>query len=972
MNDTRDISVLPPTPEPLPTSDEALRALRESEGRYRALFDNMGEGFALFGIVRGASGKIVDLIYREANKALERQTGFDRAKIIGQPLTAILPPSDAARFIPVLARAADPGEPTTIEEYAEVVDRWFEVSAYPHGQDEIVAIYRDISERKRAEAVLRESKERQAFLLKFSDALRAEPSAEAIADRAVRMLFEQMGLDRCFIGVFFLEEDRAEYHHQVHDDRLPPLPAEVRISDFPEAIQVLLDGSLVIDNVAEAEGFSDDERANIEALGMHALIDVPLRKGEKNPLWAIIAGSMHPRVWTSGEVALVEEVAERTWAAVERAQAEAALRESEARRELALEATEMGTFLWHVEEDRGEIDGRFRILFGQPPDGDLSLSDAMTLCHPDDAAGYAAAVVEATKPDGSRELRHDLRVKRPGGGWRWIAVTGKVSFDVTGRPLRMAGTLIDITARNTAEAVMRDSEERQAFLLKLSDALRAEPSAEAIANRALQMLFAQMRLDRCYVGIYRLADDIADFPHQVHDDRLPPVPAQIRLSDFPEALKLAFDRTMVIDDAVEMESFSDSDKASFSGLGLRAAIAATLRKGENNPLWAIVAGSIHPRVWTPGEVSLVEEVAERTWAAAERARAQAALRDSEERFHHFSDASTNILWIRDAATMRMELASPAFDTIYGFAGPDRGGDNRLRSWARLIVPEDRKHVLANFRRVRAGERVEQEFRIRRGSDGEVRWIKDVEFPLTDEHGRVHGVAGVGHDITPQKHAEEALLEREERLGVLVAELQHRTRNLIAIVRSTSDKTARASTDLTDFRARFRDRLDALARVQGLLSRLNDLDRVTFDDLINAEMTAMDSDPRQVTLEGPLGIRLRSSTVQTLAMALHELATNAVKYGALGQAGARLAVTWRWESSGDGGEPWLHIEWRETGVTMAPIGDALRGTGQGRELIERALPYQLSARTSYELGRDGVVCTISLPVSGTAVPEEAHA
>ena len=633
-------------------------------------------------------------------------------------------------------------------------------------------------------------------------------------------------------------------------------------------------------------------------------------------------------------------------------------------------------------------------------------------------------------------------------------------------------------------------------------------------------------------------------------------------------------------------------------------------------------GTFEERWWNPVNTAVlddngeVEAIIHNANDVTEERRAELALRESEGRFRQFSDSSTSILWIRDAETLQMEFASPAYDLIYGIAGPDRGGDARLRGWARSIVPEDRKLVLTNFQHVRAGERVEQEFRIRRKSDGEVRWIRDVEFPLTDEQGHVQRVAGVGQDITAQKQAEEALREREERLSlivenardyaiftidpggkitdwrggaeavfgwsraeaigmdarhlftpedraadeleremtiardegrapdirwhirkdgsrvfidgsltllgdgtttsflkigqdvterhrveaalsasegrlqtlmegipqlvwrscdkglwtwaspqwleftgqsqeesqnlgwldvihpddheatklawaaarphgmldveyrvrraadgawfwhhtrsvpvrndegdiiewlgtstdvqmlkefqerqsVLVAELQHRTRNLIAIVRSTSDKTARASANLTDFRGRFRDRLDALARVQGLLSRLNDLERVTFDDLIKTEMTAMDSDPERVTLEGPPGIRLRSSTVQTLAMGLHELATNAVKYGALGQPDARLAVTWRWEPAGEGDKPWLHIDWRETGVTIAPTGTTPRGSGQGRELIERALPYQLRAKTSYELGRDGVHCTISFPVSATTDSEEDH-
>ncbi|MDG9349789.1 hypothetical protein OLF82_10930, partial [Streptococcus pneumoniae] len=85
--------------------------------------------------------------------------------------------------------------------------------------------------------------------------------------------------------------------------------------------------------------------------------------------------------------------------------------------------------------------------------------------------------------------------------------------------------------------------------------------------------------------------------------------------------------------------------------------------------------------------------------------------------------------------------------------------------------------------------------------------------------------------------------------------------------------------LDDFRRHFDDRLDALSRVQALLSRLNEHDRVTFDELLHAELVAMDGCTDAVTLEGPSGVRLRSSTVHTLAMAIHELATNAMKYGA---------------------------------------------------------------------------------------------
>ena len=210
--------------------------------------------------------------------------------------------------------------------------------------------------------------------------------------------------------------------------------------------------------------------------------------------------------------------------------------------------------------------------------------------------------------------------------------------------------------------------------------------------------------------------------------------------------------------------------------------------------------------------------------------------------------------------------------------------------------------------------------------------------------------------------EVALCEREERLAVMVAELQHRTRNLIGVISATVDKILKTSKTFDDFKVSFQDRIGALGRVQGLLSRMKENERVTFDELIETELSAQSIDVGEdgpVTLDGPRGVPLRSRTVQTLAMALHELATNAIKYGALKQPNGHLVIRWRQET-GEGGKSWLHLDWKESGVEMPPAGTKPKGTGQGRELIERALPYQFDAQTTFAMERDGVHCTISLP------------
>lgn len=255
---------------------------------------------------------------------------------------------------------------------------------------------------------------------------------------------------------------------------------------------------------------------------------------------------------------------------------------------------------------------------------------------------------------------------------------------------------------------------------------------------------------------------------------------------------------------------------------------------------------------------------------------------------------------------------------------------------------------------------EVEYRIGHAETGQYRWFASRATPVRDEAGNISEWLGTSTDI-------HELRELQERQRVLVGELQHRTRNLMGVIRAMVSRSGEASHDLADFRDRFRDRLEALARVQGLLSRLGDTDRVAFDELVETELAALNSTPEHVTLEGPRGIRLRSSTVQALAMALHELATNAVKYGALGQPQGRLAIRWRLAPPDARGRPWLHIDWREQGVHMSAATEGPQGIGQGRELIEKALPHQLGAEASFERGPDGVHCTIAIAVSANDAP-----
>jgi two-component sensor histidine kinase len=150
----------------------------------------------------------------------------------------------------------------------------------------------------------------------------------------------------------------------------------------------------------------------------------------------------------------------------------------------------------------------------------------------------------------------------------------------------------------------------------------------------------------------------------------------------------------------------------------------------------------------------------------------------------------------------------------------------------------------------------------------------------------------------------------------------------------------------------------LSRVQGLISRV-DYQDVDLHTLIDMELRAHTGDgdkSGKVVVQGPPAA-LPASAAQVLALAVHELATNAVKYGALVQPTGKLTVTW--QITDEHGEPRAALQWRESGVPMT--ADAPRRKGYGSELIEKALPYQLEAETDLNYGPDGIICSIVVPV-----------
>ena len=190
--------------------------------------------------------------------------------------------------------------------------------------------------------------------------------------------------------------------------------------------------------------------------------------------------------------------------------------------------------------------------------------------------------------------------------------------------------------------------------------------------------------------------------------------------------------------------------------------------------------------------------------------------------------------------------------------------------------------------------------------------------------------------------------------MLVAELQHRSRNLLGVIAAVAARTLGAGGSLEGFQ----DRLKALSRAQALLSQFGS-DTVEVGALVRAELEAhIAGKGPKVVLAGPK-LYLTATQVQNYALALHELTTNAVKYGALKSPTGSLVVRWRLEHDVRGRRR-LVLDWIERGVEIPP--GAAERRGYGRELIENALSYALQAKTEYAIEDGGVRCRIDLPLT----------
>jgi PAS domain S-box-containing protein len=490
--------------------------------------------------------------------------------------------------------------------------------------------------------------------------------------------------------------------------------------------------------------------------------------------------------------------------------------------------------------------------------------------HPDDRITFRSGFLAAVAEH--QPYRSEYRMRRHDGEWRWVIDSATPIFDADGAFQGHLGSVIDITERKQMEAALAENEEKLRLAVEATELGLWDydiGSGRLVWNQRLKQLYGMAPDAEVTYEIYRQA---------IH----------------PE------DRDRVV--GIYQAALDPSGDGRF-GFEHRAVspLDGTVR-------WVQAAG----RVVFAG--SLPVRVIGTVRGVTERKEAEAALRASEARYRQVVEVSLQAIWAhRDG---RIIFANAQAARTFGASSVE---DLIGRPVLELAHPEERARAAERMRLLT--ERRESvpltEMRFL-GPEGRTIVLEVQAVPFEDE-GKP-AILAVGRDITERKSA-------EERQAFLMAELDHRVRNTLASIQSMALLTGRTAATKEEYAEKLQGRIAAMARAHGLLTR----EHWEGADLADVVRDALQPYGYAIRFEGASDCPLRARDALNLALVLHELATNAAKYGALSVPEGKIDV--RWSIAGDTDDPRILFVWQERGGP--PVGPPAR-LGFGSRLIRGTL------------------------------------
>lgn len=609
---------------------------------------------------------------------------------------------------------------------------------------------------------------------------------------------------------------------------------------------------------------------------------------------------------------------------------------------LVLEAAELGTWRWEFGEPEKPLiwDTRCKALFGLPPEAGATVETWANAVHPEDLAEARSILARALDPsDPSDGLVCKYRIVRSGGRVLWLMATGRAYFEPDPaqpsgrRPLRVLGTVGDVTETELADLRRIEREERSRYFLALEERLRSACPARDAVSAACEALGRE--LGATFAGVGELQTDgldtVVESAWSASGDQAPLL-GRHRFMGAKRIEDLLAGGAVTVNDVLTDPRFAADEgaQAAYRAFGTRSSINVPLVR-DGRPRAFLFVAKDAPRAWTEGEIALARETLERAWHAVERARAEDELRLTTERFELALKGSPVVLFCQDLDLRYTWIYNPGL----GYEASDVVGRFDTDIFERA---EDAAATEAIKREViRTGTPKRGEFLIHwQGSD---RYYDMLVDPMVDAAGRIKGVRCAAIDMTERKR-------EQQHIRLLMREVNHRSKNMLTLVQAVARQTAANKTD--NFLGRFDERLRALAASQDLVVK-NEWRGADLDELVLSQLSHFkDLIGTRIELKGP-PLFISASAAQTIGMAVHELGTNAGKYGALASGNGRIGVAWRLDRD-DERQHIFVMTWTESdGPPVLP--PAHRGFGS--TLISRIVEVSLNAEVELDYPVSGL-------------------
>lgn len=610
-----------------------------------------------------------------------------------------------------------------------------------------------------------------------------------------------------------------------------------------------------------------------------------------------------------------------------------------------------------------------------------------------------ARVIASGESDELPMQRYPIRVMRPDGEGvfedrYWSAVNTPL-LDDSGALVCISHRTRDVTDVWNMQEALRRSNERQNFQLRLSDELRPLDSPHDVVRVALEMLAQRLKVSRL---VYAQVDEVRG-TFLVRNEWV--APGHSSMADEPRALNdfgpevidlLRAGRPVVVHD-VSMDAGTRDHADAYASVEIGASLSIPLVKAGRLTT-VLSAHNAQPRTWYAEDIEIVTDVAERTWAAAEQARAQQEVVISERSFRLLADAVPQIIWITDNVGRNL-FFNRQWHEYTGV--PYDPAATAATVTSQFVHPDDAESTMLRFGEAqRLGTTFSVEHRIRR-ADGVYRWyLVRAEPERNAQTGDITRWFGSSTDISALKEAEEALRDADRRKDEFLATLAHELRNplapitnAIAILRSPQvrDETRMRMLDLMERQARHLVRLvDDLLEVSRITSgKINiELERVDLRAIAQASVDAaggeISESLHQVRLRVPSQPVWVHADQVRMKQVLDNLLNNAIKYTPAGGA-IEVEVSHSYDSGS--------VSVKDNGAGIPPemldsvftlfaqvdhtIGRARGGLGIGLALVKQlvALHHGQVKATSEGIGH-GTTMTVVLPLAQTAEPSAGGA